>query len=117
MLVHHRGNHGGARAKDGGDGGGGFAGRGDTEGGGGSRGGEGGGRVLEQISVLQCRPQLRLWRKPWTEMVDKKRKHCSKTNDCKIFHYLKKMWIRFTLIFGKIYQIIIKKRICPPSGL
>lgn len=60
MLVHHRGNHGGARAKNGSDGGGGVTGRGQDEGGGGGRGGRG---IIEEISVSERRAQLRLRKK------------------------------------------------------
>lgn len=70
MLVHHRGNHGGAGAKDAEDGGGRFTGWGHAEGGGGGKiggGRGGGGRILKQTSVLHHRDQLRLWRKTWTE--------------------------------------------------
>ena len=77
MLVHHRGNHGGAGAKDGSDGGGGFTGRGHAEEGGGGRGGGGGGggRLVEQISVPKRRAELGFREKPWTDRTDREREN------------------------------------------
>lgn len=62
MLVHHCGNHGGAGAKDGNNGGGGFTGRGHADGRGGGRGE--GGRVLKA--------ELRLRKKTWPERAERK---------------------------------------------